>query len=279
MVDVCESCAHELTDQIVVKCNAFCSSKFCQRCSRMPDEILRAVNSSQNLFWACDACTDLMKKSRFRNAMVSVNDVNHTTIDELKAEIRDYVLGEIKTEIRLNFKNFADNMPVTPIGTLRPLVQVSTRSKRNREDDIDQTRTRPQKLFRGTGVAASSGMTTTDGGPTIHEEDRFWLYLSGISPEVTDDAVSSLVSSALETNDSIVTKLVPRGKDMSTLSFISFKVGLHPSLKEKAMTASSWPRGLVFREFVDDSRDNRRGFWKPSITTADTGPTPATIIQ
>lgn len=94
---------------------------------------------------------------------------------------------------------------------------------------------------------------------------------------MTDVAASSIVSSALETIDSFVTKLVPRGKDIRKSSFIFFKVGLHHSFEEKAITATSWPRGLDFREFADDIRGlNRRDFWKLSMTTADTCPTLAT---
>lgn len=96
MIDVCESCARDLKDHVIVKCSAFCSSAFCQNCSRLSNEMLDAVNGNNKVFWACNACKDLLKKGRFRCAMTSSNAANEMVIDALKTEIRDYVLGELK---------------------------------------------------------------------------------------------------------------------------------------------------------------------------------------
>lgn len=228
----------------------------------MSDEVLASVNGNENLFWACNACKDLFKKTRFRNALTSTNGANELVIDALKTEIRDYVLGEIKDEIRQNFKSLSENLPKTPIGPRPSFFGGSSRNKRQREagNGEDETSQRPSKLLCGTG----------DGNPGSSvvaaiqaDNSRFWLYLSNIHPDVSEETVTNMIHSNLGVNDVTVIKLVPRGKDVRSLSFVSYKVGMEVNLKSKAMCLDTWPSGVRFREFEDIGR--KRDFLMPVL--------------
>lgn len=84
------------------------------------------------------------------------------------------------------------------------------------------------------------------------EDKRFWLYISKICPDVTVEAVRAMTKANLNIDDDpTVVKLVPKGKPIESLSFVSFKVGLDPSLKQKALNPETWPEGILFREFED----------------------------
>lgn len=83
------------------------------------------------------------------------------------------------------------------------------------------------------------------------EQNLFWLYVSRIQPDVKEDAVKSMVEANLNTDNVSVIILVPKGSDVSNFRFISFKVGLSPELKSKALNSETWPDGLFFREFVN----------------------------
>ena len=99
---------------------------------------------------------------------------------------------------------------------------------------------------------------------------RWWLYLSGFLPTISDTDVNKVVHRCLnlDDHDTIdVARLIPKGTDVSKLTFISFKIGLDPQLKQLALLASSWPTGLLFREFIDMSK-NRYG----GTTVLDTNP-------
>lgn len=50
-------------------------------------------------------------------------------------------------------------------------------------------------------------------------------------------------------DDPKVIKLVPKGRDIESLSFIALKIGLDPSLADRALDPDNWPAGLLFREF------------------------------
>ena len=51
-------------------------------------------------------------------------------------------------------------------------------------------------------------------------------------------------------------KLVPKGIDLSTLRFVSFKIGVSYELKEIALTRDTWPENVFFREFEDNRTKN-----------------------
>ena len=87
----------------------------------------------------------------------------------------------------------------------------------------------------------------------------FWLYLSGFQPKITDNDVEKIVSRCLETDDPVnVIRLVPKGKDVSNMTFVSFKIGLPPTLKSLALNSESWHDGLMFREFIDQPKNATR---------------------
>lgn len=86
--------------------------------------------------------------------------------------------------------------------------------------------------------------------------NKFWLYMTGLNPLITDSDVQKIVSRCLNMSDGAeVTRLVPKGKDVTTLTFVSYKIGLDPDLKELALEPSSWPVGIRLREFVDFSKN------------------------
>ncbi|XP_053691532.1 uncharacterized protein LOC128740050 [Sabethes cyaneus] len=265
MPSVCESCANNIeAGKNSMKCGGFCSALFCAKCCGLNDEIYAAVVNKSNLFWMCNTCKNLMDKARFRNALVSVEKANSELIAALKDQIRNDILQDIKEEIRTNFKTLIDSVPKTPLALApSPFPLNSAKRKRDR-DDIEHSTTRPTKLLRGTGICTSSTLSE----PVSQADEKFWLYLSGISPEAPDASVTNLVIEKLGTNDVAVVKLIPRGKDPRTLNFVSYKIGLPLTLKDKAMDSGTWPIGIVYREF-EDKTVNRRVFWKPTTASAD----------
>ncbi|XP_058813727.1 uncharacterized protein LOC131677732 [Topomyia yanbarensis] len=262
MPGFCESCTDKFSDgRNAVKCGGFCSSSFCAKCCGLNDELFAAVINKSNLFWMCNTCKNIMDKARFRNALVSVESANQMVIEELKNSIRNDILEELKVEIRTNFKTLIDAVPKTPIPGPRQFSFNSAKRKR----DNDDTGSNPSKLLRGTDAADS----LTPSIAVNREDKKFWLYLSGISPDVPDESVTKLAADKLGNSNITVVKLVPRGRDPRTLNFVSYKVGMPTDLKEKAMTASTWPVGIAYREFEEKS-DSRKVFWKPNAPDSAT---------
>lgn len=264
MSNVCEKCANELVGESI-KCGGFCSAHFCMNCSGMTTELQNTFSKNHHLVWMCYACHNLLAKARFTNAVTAVNAANEGIIDALKTEIRDSILNDIRSEIRTNFKSLIDAVPRTPL-TLRPPPKVASVNKRPRDADADDDNTtRPAKLLCGTG-AHNPDVSAAAPQPSSDHPPSFWLYLSNIQPDVADDKVRDMVHQCLETSELKLVKLIPKNRDVRTLTFVSYKVGVSADLKEKAMSSSTWPIGIRFREFEDHSR-LRQDFWRPTSET------------
>ncbi|KAL1380533.1 hypothetical protein pipiens_014120 [Culex pipiens pipiens] len=87
--------------------------------------------------------------------------------------------------------------------------------------------------------------------PVIAAEpnDLWYLWLSSSPPSVTDEDIHSMVKECLsvEDDDPIVVKmLVKKGVDVSTLSSVTFKVGIGRDYRESSMDAANWPEQSVF---------------------------------
>lgn len=86
--------------------------------------------------------------------------------------------------------------------------------------------------------------------------DLFWLYLSGLHPLISAEDVQNVVTSCLQINDPFsVIKLFPKDKDISTATFISFKIGLPLCYKTAALLPETWPIGVRFREFENKPKN------------------------
>lgn len=244
------------------------------RCSGIAEDAYASIRTNPHLVWMCTACKTLLSKARFANSLVSVNKASESVIESMKTEIRDSVLADIKNEIRSNFKTLIDAVPRTPAPNHRTPRAPSFRFKRARENDGDDdiASRRPAKAMCGVGTsAADTNLVVAEAAS--QDPDKFWLYLSGILPEVPESKVTELAESKLKTTNLRVVKLVPRGKDTRSLTFVSYKIGMPLELKSIALATETWPRGIRFREF-EDLGSKKQFFWKPTaVTTSSTDPT------
>lgn len=77
----------------------------------------------------------------------------------------------------------------------------------------------------------------------------------------------------LDSSDVRVHKLVPAGTDLSTLDYVSFKIGISGHRFEELMSPSLWPKGVRVREFEYRSRKSRsNAVFLPPQTAASTIP-------
>lgn len=153
----------------------------------------------------------------------------------------------------------------------RPLIRTSKESawprlgvKRRRGNEGEPI---VSSSVRGTNNMDLSDLSVPCLTPLI-PTPKFWIYLSGLHPLITDGDVQKIVSRSLDlTAPADIVRLLPKGADTSKLTFVSFKVGLDPSLKHLALDASTWPDGILFREFVEYPKNH------PSSNGSSRGPT------
>lgn len=228
------------------------------------------VVSNSQLFWLCKSCASLMKDIRLRRSVRIAHDAgidkvlgdHKQIVTQLKAEI----IAEVKNELQANFKSLINSSSHTPMSSTRQQRLpggAKFRARRLFGEKVPpvhvdgQVANNPSTL--ATGAAASPSLGTFVAQKST---PKFWLYLSRVSRNVTVEQVAQLACSRLGTNDVEVYSLVAKGRDLQSLAFISFKIGLETQLKEKALTLSTWPAGLVIREF---ERRSNGVSWEPPV--------------
>lgn len=93
------------------------------------------------------------------------------------------------------------------------------------------------------------------------KEDLFWIYLSAFHPSTTEEEIVKLTRDCLNlaVNDGCkAIKLIPKGKNLADLNFVSFKVGVGYQFQDAALSCDSWPENVLFREFENLRKNDRR---------------------
>ena len=259
MSGLCHACSNELTGECIT-CQGFCDATFhANCCGSRPDFVADVIRSSQS-FWLCPSCSKLMKDIKFRKSVRSAHDAGQAgafgVIEQLKAEI----LSELKNEIRSNFTAIVNSSALTPRSSRQSPLAAAAHGRKLLLEPIPSQRPQPA-LMEGTSksVSPSLGVTTVP-----LPKGKCWIYLSRISRDVSADQIVALANNRLGTSNAEAIRLVAKGRDISTLSFISFKVSVDADLKDKALSPSTWPSGILYREFNDD----RGNFWRPGPTQA-----------
>lgn len=266
MAAACDRCAKAIkrTDEVVT-CMGFCAHIVHLRCLNTDNSLTKTLSDMPNLHWMCDECTKLMKIARFRNTVRNTVSSIGNAISEL-TKIQEAANAELKRTLTLHSEQIAQlSNRINSTTPCLPASAVRRAKKRPRTENV-QPAAKP--LIGGTKSTGDIGIATVQPPAAM-----FWIYLSRLHPSVKSDAVETLTRDCLNCESAKAIPLVKQGTDVNSLNFISFKVGVDPKYRTKAIDPSSWPKGILFREFEDNRAKN---YWMPEPTTPSITVTPST---
>lgn len=264
----CKECRMEVNDIEPVRCG-FCDALYhiSQQCCGFNYRTNRDILSQGKLVFICTDCRaelngrsikcyleDKQKSNNIPPANVDASDSLSSQV-QLLAGVVDKLSKKV------------DDLATAPVGSKpKQLLTPSLRAwpkpgaKRPRVEQYDSSTLAIDRGIRSIDLS-DLAISSIVPAPT---PPKFWLYLSGFQPLISTDDVQKIVARCLDISTPCdVIRLVPKGKDVSNMSFVSFKIGLDPTLQERALQASTWLEGLAFREFVDQSKNSRRSTIKP----------------
>lgn len=225
----------------------------------------------RNVFWMCNDCADLFARDHFRQLTAGCSNNEIPDISAIKS-IKDDIAGLKQAFGELSAK--VDCNPCTP--TLKNPWRAVGRIERTLPNTPKRARMEIQPVIErpiqcGTKTASTTVKTISP------PEDLVWIYLSAFDPSTSDNDITNLARECLGMDSNVnpkVVKLVPKDKDVSTLSFITFKIGLSKNLREIALSNNTWPENVHFREFVSYSKNQR-----PVVKVATVAAPPNTGVQ
>lgn len=276
MARICNACTMEIAEASISCC--LCDSPFHQRCTSVPADLFLRISEYKQLHWCCIGCNNVFMNPRTKfvkdAAMQSGFQAAITTVAESIKTVMEPLTNEIKTGFarmsQLDLKTPRSSHPPAKIRRINPSKRLfsdvikdnhalftfgATSNQRNsqnnntkRIDDV-QRKTHAPPVITGTkkDIAAFPIKIV----PAHSAVQKCALYISRLSPDTTSDQIVQMVKQALSIDDATAYCLIRQGTNTATLSFLSFKVLVPLSLRDKALSPDTWPLGLSVREFID----------------------------
>lgn len=245
----CGACQLEINDLEPVRCG-FCEGCFhiSQQCCGFNLRACKDVFTQGKVMFICTPCKIKLNGRSIRAYIADLDTPPSTTDNSLASSLQQ--LSGVVEALSKKVDAIA-SAPKTQPGDKTP-VWPRVGAKRLRSDFE-----RPA-VSKGTKEMSFEDLSVPFITPAP-PKPVFWLYLSGFQPRIANKDVEKIVSRCLDSNEPMdVIRLVPKGLDESAMTFVSFKVGINPDLKQQALDAESWPDGLMFREFVDRPKNAAR---------------------
>lgn len=215
-----------------VKCfGGNCLTTFHQRCLTLTRTLSALLTSAtnKNIVVVCDGC---------------LSKLGHATNHETISVAND--LSAIKTSLE-----------TLTAAIVKPNVawpSISSKPKRSRlESEIDET---PSLPVTHQPINIVGSLETTE---LQVVEPRRLLVASMLHPSTDPNALSDFLKAKLGSDCDIrVSKLVPAGRDISQLDFVSFKVAIQASSYDALLSPVIWPKGVTVRPFENRPKRPRR---------------------
>lgn len=210
---------------------------------------LKFIKDIKGILWSCEHCciTTFQKFVCNKLTEISSNDSSVKSQDVILSRI-DAMSLEL-----LNLKKNVDALNVSedciPIGAKR-----FRSGKPSTPSNNVTSFTWPKSSTSSTPAVIGTNLEST----TLKViEAPMYFHVSRFSTDTSETELESWISSKLNvTPEQYVkcTKLVPKGRELDTLEFISFKVAIPSGLEKQVMDASIWPSNITVRPF------EQRGF-------------------
>lgn len=261
---VCNHCAEdiEVVDSAHTVTCFVCEKSFHGfLCINLTKPQLKMIKDVKGLLWSCEHCSI----TTFPKYVCS--KLNDIALSESTVKSHEVLLSRIElltsevSKLKKNFDSFSDSDDQIGVKRFRTGRPLTPRSNSSRFEW-------PPKVSTST-VASSSAINSTNSETTTLKviEAPTYYHVSRFSTETSEDELQSWISEKLNVTADHqpvkCTKLVPRGRELSSLEFVSFKVSIPKIFEEKVMDASIWPTNITVRPFEQRAFLPRNYLWIP----------------
>lgn len=238
-----------------IRCDGCCKTEYHLSCTKLNVYDLHRCTDNDNLLWMCDNCLYSFRKQflapsctankpspekRNESENASENEsVMESTLRSLQLEVVQIkqCISDMKSS--MNFSSV--NRSIEP--------QTST-PQRSSGERMSLNQNNSSQLLVG---SSSQSMLANDAR-------KFWIFFTRVAKHVSVEAIKEMVSNSLRLNDPPdVVKIIPHWSNFDNLRYVSFKVGVDWRYKDMAVRDSTWPAGLLFREFIR----RESCYWEP----------------
>lgn len=231
-----------------IRCDGFCDREYHMNCTSLNTFDIRRCVEHKNVLWLCDGCLGSFRKERMGSSDEKQSEENDrsnvkSTVGQLQSEVAKIkeCIASLQTSLNCSENHSTTNF--LPSSSTPERSVLLGRTAARYESD------RTQLL---TGSRTSNG--------SMHPSRKFWMFFTRVAKHVPTAAIKEMVSRSLQMQEEAeVVRLVPRWGNYDDWRYISFKVGVDRKYKDTAIAESTWPAGLLFKEFVQ----REPSYWEP----------------
>lgn len=246
----CKQCSIPISTVIgeSIACDGPCKAVICRSCTGMTKAAVKAVSEYINLTYHCNSCFCFSIKE----VAQSLNDVKASLV-------------KISESVLANAANIANIAPALPLHAHIISGQVpSPGLKRRRVESVDSFPT--PKLVENVIVGSdeNSDLFAVEQRKQIVAS----LFHTSIKPEELCVHIKKHLNLSDEDSSIRCSLLLPAGRKIEELDFVSFKVVFPESMYSRILDPVLWPKGIRVRDFVHKIRNSRNvGHFLPPVLT------------
>ncbi|XP_050093838.1 uncharacterized protein LOC126576573 [Anopheles aquasalis] len=251
--DSCSACNGTLdANDGAYHCAGFCNKAFHEECLGLTPAIRKELFRNPQLLWVCPGCSDMMGDGAAKMKNVVMGELS-----PMLDQMRSVILAEFDRRFTHLIELSHPSVPDVDHRAVASQASMTADSVSFADVIKDRTNTRhhPQTTVAPTNpplVVGTASKTLVKTVPAY--QPKLWLFFSRLTRDTTDEQVADMVHHCLGVNDVLVRRLLARDRDVTSVPFLSFKVGVPLALRERALDPATWPHGVSFREFVDRPR-------------------------
>lgn len=246
MSGICAICEQVASDSgaDVITCYGPCKKAFHGKCVNLSNAVLKTIANNNNISWNCDDC------NKPTNVPGDLTEISKSLV-----ALTEAVASNSKVLATLVANSIAPKSFTSVVaGQAGVFPSPSAANKRRRTDDTFVGSPVSRKTVVGSGTDVSIEIKSVEARKdvvasqlhTSTTEEELCAYLNDVHKLSTPNAMRCRM-------------LLPNGKKVEDLDWISFKISVPESMYEKVMVAGNWPKGVTVRDFERRSRVRSAG--------------------
>lgn len=251
-----------------IKCDGPCNMSIHAKCASLTRTAIKMINESSNIFYFCDRCKVFPVKAITEHLIAIKTSIsNLSDVMSVQSEKTTKLMDEVAANTIKTDKLTSSSM--TPVSGFRLDSQTVLSQKRRRLDTSPSVprNASPAPLSRNLLVGSAE-----NGGGLQSVETRKIVVASQLHNSTTAEQLKAYISEKLSTGETAnsirCNMMLPNGRSVDEVDFLSFKVSVPASLYDSLLKADIWPKGVTVREFVHRSVNTRRfGHFLPAPLT------------
>lgn len=274
---LCVLCSKSTNIDDVICCS-LCNKPYHPiKCIGLTRSTINTLANIPNLKWFCDVCNDTSFIDMVTKKFQDMTESNEVKYDVLTKKLDEFVSNESQDNAVVKYDDLLAKIETlsTEISNIKSIVTETpgaTKRKRNAsfrlniadsinvEDDGPPT-VRPRLTPRLNSINGTGDSIQQDDNSDIKiVENPDWFHVSQFDPNTDNVKMREWFMKVLDADNIQCVKLIPKGRQITDLSFVSFKLGVHSSLVTKVMNPVTWPKGISIRPF-----QRRNGMSTPRV--------------